>query len=306
MRVTTRAAIALIGVLALAGCSAGSSAPRSSETDATVVPAQAAVTSSEVIEQIQYGVADTVPLMLDVCVPIDEATTPRAAVIVIHGGSWARGDKADPEVRDACVRLADQGFVAFSINYRLAPAAVFPAQLDDVQSAVTWLRAPEQSERFGIDPDRIGLLGASAGGHLAALAASIGAGDLTVEARVAAVVDLSGPTDLRAAIPTGPGYTLDFAQAQLDFLGCTAFLGCATSTVASPVAAIDPTDPPFFIGHALDEFIPISQAEELVNELGRQGVDTTYVPVAGSAHGMDLLDGAMMVRVVEFFDATLG
>lgn len=298
MRVTARSTIAVLGLLALCGCAA--TAPT-----ATVVPAAVVSDSAvEVIESIPYTTS-TEPMLLDACLPPGDAAEARAAVVVIHGGSWARGDKSDPPVRDTCQRLADHGFVAFAINYRLAPASTFPAQLNDVQAAVRWLRLPSQVTRFGLDPDRIGLLGASAGGTLALLAGASGRGDFATDARVAAVVDLSGPSDLRAAIPTGPEYTLDFAQAELDYLGCTAFEGCLTAAAASPVTALDPSDPPVFVAHSRGEFVPIEQAEELVDALDEQGIPRTYVVLPGRAHALDMLDSELMARIVAFLNNAL-
>ena len=86
-------------------------------------------------------------------------------VVSVHGGSWARGDKANADWRKVCLWLASEGFVAASVNYRLVPDARFPAQIDDVALAVEWLREPEQVERFGIDPARIAAFGGSAGGQ---------------------------------------------------------------------------------------------------------------------------------------------
>lgn len=301
MRVSPRTALAVLVVLALGGCATTSPHP-----PAPVVAARVASDSAiEVIEDLQYGAGGAMPLLLDACLPADAAGGSRAAVVLIHGGSWARGDKADPEVRAACQWLADEGYVGFAINYRLAPGSTFPAQLNDVQKAVAWLRFDSQVERFGIDPARIGLLGASAGGNLAALAAAGGTGDWTAGSRVAAVVDLSGPSDLRAAIPTTSTYIYDFAQAELDYLGCAEFVGCATSGAASPITSLDPSDPPFFVAHSRDEFLPIVQSELLVQSLKAQSIPTTYLAVPGTAHALDLLNDAMKQAIADFFAATL-
>ena len=102
---------------------------------------------------------------------------PRAAIVVVHGGSWRRGDKANLNWRAVCQWLATAGYVTVSINYRLAPAWSFPAQLDDVQDAVRWLRDPAVVDRYNIDPDRIGAFGGSAGGNLVSLLGTVGTGD---------------------------------------------------------------------------------------------------------------------------------
>ncbi|MFF3601899.1 alpha/beta hydrolase, partial [Kitasatospora indigofera] len=119
------------------------------------------------------------------------------AVVSIHGGSWARGDKANDDWRNVCGWLASEGFVAYSLNYRLVPEALFPAAIDDVALAVEWMRTPANASRFGIDPARIGAFGGSAGGNLAALLGTRGTGPLDEGSRVAAVAELSAPIDLR-------------------------------------------------------------------------------------------------------------
>src|SRR5690606_24602844 len=118
-----------------------------------------------VTEDVQYGLAGSEPLLLDVCERADadpSTAGPRKAVLVVHGGSWRAGDKASPHWRSVCEWLASVGFVAFSVNYRLAPLFTFPAQIVDVRAAVRWIRQPDQAARFDIDPDRIGAFGGSA------------------------------------------------------------------------------------------------------------------------------------------------
>lgn len=120
----------------------------------------------DVQADLEYGTReDGTLLTLDVCSPPADVLVPtRPAVLSIHGGSWARGDKANADWRNTCLWLASEGFVAASVNYRLVPDVRFPAAIEDVALAVEWLRSPEQVERFGIDPARIGAFGGSAGG----------------------------------------------------------------------------------------------------------------------------------------------
>ena len=138
----------------------------------------------------------------------------------IHGGSWARGDKANADWRNVCMWLASEGFVAASVNYRLVPDARFPAAIDDVALAVEWLRAPEQVERFGIDPTRIGAFGGSAGGNLASLLGTSGEGPLDEGARVAAVAELSAPVGLGAAELAADGASPWLRGIIGEYLGC--------------------------------------------------------------------------------------
>ncbi|MBX3195318.1 MAG: alpha/beta hydrolase [Microbacteriaceae bacterium] len=284
-------ALAIIAMLA--GC-----AP-AAQTDAVLTPAVAddhgldALSQIEVLADIPYG---TDPLQrLDVCLPPASGQTSLAAMLVVHGGSWARGDKADPAWRSVCQWLAAEGYLAVSVNYRLAPADVFPAAFDDVRSVVAWLRAPEQAQRFLIDPERIGALGGSAGGNLVALLGTSGSGDLGSGSRVAAVVEISGPIDL-----TGLAVRDEFVPVQLAYLGCAVPQGCAKAAEASATYAIDATDPPFFIAHSTDEMIPIGQAELLVAGLRAAAVPVDYARVEGTQHSLAMLDAELKARIAAF------
>src|SRR5215210_7502965 len=117
---------------------------------------------------------DGVALRLDAYLPSGSANAARPAVLLVHGGGWAGGHRA--EMGRTGRQLAKAGYAAFSIDYRLAPEHPFPASLVDAQAAVEWLRAPRQMARYGIDPGRIGALGSSAGGQLVGLLATQGTG----------------------------------------------------------------------------------------------------------------------------------
>lgn len=231
----------------------------------------------------------------------DPETVPRAAIIVVHGGSWKEGDKGAIAWRAVCQWLASAGYVSFSINYRLVPDHIFPAGFDDVKAVVQWLRQPEQIARFDIDPARIGALGGSAGGNLVSLLGTRGSGDLTTGVRVAAVVDLSGPTDL-----TGLAANDDFVPIQLAYLGCETEEDCPAAFAASPFYAIDATDPPFFVGHSTAEKIPLAQSEIFVAGLRAAGVSVDFVTVQGTLHSIAMLDADLKKRIVDFFDGTIG
>lgn len=294
-----------LGALAMAAAVATGLVACAPDT-ARVAPAAASVSEQvriypgvAVTENVAYGPDRS--QVLDVCQPADaEASSlnngPRRAIISVHGGSWREGDKASPHWRSACEWLASEGFVAFSLNYRLAPVAPFPAAIEDVRAAVEWLRQPAQVESYGYDAAMIGAFGGSAGGNLVALLGASGTGAWDVGTRVAAVVDLSGPIDLT----TAGGYPAQFAQYQLDYLGCDDYDRCPTARTASPHLSVDPTDPPIFVAHARDEIIPPAQGEALLRALKANGVEHAYVEVPGSAHSIGMLDDALRAQVVEF------
>ena len=230
----------------------------------------------------------------------------RPAVISIHGGSWARGDKGNSDWRAVCTWLASEGFVAYSVNYRLVPDAVFPAALDDVALAVEWARDPVNAQTHGIDPDRIGVFGGSAGGNLAALLGARGSGSLREGARVAAVAELSAPLDLsHQALVTGQA-PAGLQNIVLDYVGCATLQGCAKAAAASPASTLDRSDPPVFLGASTDEFIPLAQATGYAAELKKRGITHELVTVPGTLHSIGILDEPMRVKVAAFLRAALG
>ncbi len=296
--------IALVALLGLAGC-----APTGSDAGAIDPQIDAVGTDLAtdpevtVLADLEYGAVDGVPLLLDACLPPERDPDADAVpgILVIHGGSWREGTKASVGWRAVCTWLAAAGYPAFSVDYRLAPEWAFPAAFSDVQTALAWLRADEQTERFGIDPERVGVFGGSAGGSLAALLGTTGSGDLDVASRVAAVAELSGPMDL-----TGVDLTDDFAPLQLEYLGCATFADCPAAEAASPILQVDDTDPPFFIAHSSTEKIPLAQSERLVDTLRAAGIDVEFLVADGALHSIALLDDDLKARIVDFFDRTLG
>lgn len=300
-------AVLALASLLLAGCSTGT------DTDvdpiaAPVYPQLSTDADVPVVEDIAYSSRGDEPQYLDLCLPPEvegEAIAPRASVLVIHGGSWRRGDKAAISWRAICQWLASEGFVAASVNYRLAPQWTFPAQLDDVKDAVRWLREPDVVEQYSLDPARIGVLGGSAGGNLAALLGTSGSGALDDLARVSAVVDFSGPAELTTPIVASTGADPDFVAVQLEYLGCASFDPCDAAALASPLTYADATDPPFLVLHSTDEFIPLAQSQELVDGLRAVGVSADFVTVEGSLHSIAMLDEPMMERVLAFLRGNL-
>jgi len=148
------------------------------------------------VKNVEYTVADGKPLLLDLYVP-ENSQEPRPLVVWVHGGGWMAGDKS------ACpaIFLVPKGYVVASLDYRLAQEAKFPAQIQDCKTAIRFLKA--NAAKYGVDPQRVGVWGASAGGHLAALL-GVSAGDERIEgpkiegaasSEVQAVCDWYGPTD---------------------------------------------------------------------------------------------------------------
>jgi len=293
-------------VLALVACApTGHAAATITPTVQAVNPALGTDPDVPVIPDLQYGEAGGQRLLLDACIPPGDRGSatpiPRPAIVLIHGGSWTRGDKADVAYRAVCQWLASAGYPTFAVDYRMAPQFIFPAALDDVRTAVSWVRSPKQVTRFDLDPDRIGAFGGSAGGNLAALLGTTGSGSLSKGSRVAAVAELSGPVDL-----TGADARDDFVPVQLAFLGCATEAECSAARTASPIFAVSDDDPPFFVANSTDELIPIAQSRRFVTALRAVGVPTTFVEVTGRLHSIAMLNPELKAKIVEFYRETLG
>lgn len=225
---------------------------------------------------------------------------PFPCVVCLHGGAWKMGSRKDLSEPFGEVSfgipgaslievLADRGFVAVSVSYRLAPRARFPAQIHDAKAAVRFLRS--HAKDLNIDPDRIAALGFSAGGHLAALLGTTGAtedrvfgGTLFPEVRsdVACVVDFFGPTDLSLYCQT-PGIEEIFFR---PLLGACFQENPEIYKQASPLAHVNRGDAPFLLIHGTaDIVVPILHSERLHKKLRTAGVESALLPLSGRGHG---------------------
>jgi acetyl esterase/lipase len=237
--------------------------------------AQSDVEGVNLEENVPYILPIDPQRTLDVYKPAEPAKS-RAAVVLIHGGGWIGLDKGT--MRQMGIFLARSGFVAFSVNYRLFDGSEnrWPAQLDDVQRAVRWIRA--NAAKYGVDPDRIGAFGHSAGGQLAALLGMEDTRDNSdpvlakYSSRVRAVVDVSAMSD----------FTTEKDPDGIKFL--TSFLGGDYAKhpeiweQASPAFHVSKEDAPFLIMHGThDQEVPIAQAQELYDKLQSAGVSVSFI-----------------------------
>lgn len=285
MNRATRVMIAITtSMLVLAGCTA------------TPTPEPSITSDIDVGRSIPFATVDGEELALDACIPGDRSAGPFDSVVLIHGGAFQEGDRSN--MGDLCERLAGQGIAAFPIDYRLLPAT-YPAQIDDTISAVSWLRQPEQVDRFDIDPDRMSLLGSSAGGIIALSAAN----RLGLEGSpVSSVVTLSAGGDLTAdALALGePDPNLETVV--LGYLGCTSIGDCAVAAEASPAFNVSGL-PSTLLVHGSEELIPIEQAELLESAIAAAGVPVELDIVDGDRHGLSLLDPATAEEVLSFLSS---
>ena len=304
-RLLAVAVAAAVAALVLTGCSpTGSESTRITPKHQVLYKAFQTYPNIPVVPNVRYTTVGGTVLRLDVCLPnVAKGTTvaPRPAILSIHGGSWAHGDKSNVDWRSVCQWLASTGYVAASVDYSLAPGARYPVAIHELDKAVEWLREPAQVKRFSIDPTLIGVFGGSAGGNLAALVGTEGSGALDSGHRVAAVAELSGPTNLTATGEEKP----DLMPYQLSYLGCANLVNCKAAREASPLYHVDSSDPPFFVGHSTNERIPMSQSALFVAKMRAHGINVTFVTVKGQLHSIAMLDRAMRTRIAAFFHAKL-
>jgi acetyl esterase len=260
---------------------------------ASLIPGDVATAQAVTVQRdIQYAQPDGVPLLMDAYVPTTPG--PHAGVVVVHGGRFRTGDRSLTPAEE----LAEAGYAAFSVDYRLAPEHPFPAALEDVRSAVRWVR--DHADEYDVDPALIWTMGGSAGGHLAALLATVGEGPIDRGSRVAAAVSLSGPTDMARWLQIGgPVIT--------DFLGCsdpTDPACAATARQASPTTHVDPTDPPIFLANGTEEIIPLWHATTMADTLEREDVPHELWTPQTDRHAWSLGREAMS-RALTFVGAAL-
>jgi alpha-L-fucosidase 2 len=258
---------------------------------------------AETRTDIEYGTAGGRSLKLDASVP--EGKGPFPAVILIHGGGWSAGDKSGGKNRALIAPMEDPlsqaGFAWFSINYRLAPTNRYPACIEDVETAIRWVKA--HAGEFQIDINRLALAGESAGAHLAALAAV----RATPATRVQAVVAFYGPFDLSKDLsPNAP-----LAQSLATLTGYSNYTSEAATLIhaASPITYVKPGLPPFLLVHGTaDQRVAYSQSLNFQSRLKAVAVPCDLITIEKGAHGMggwEPLHPGFKTEVVEWLKRTL-
>jgi acetyl esterase/lipase len=256
------------------------------------------------------------PLTLDIYRPQAKSSASLPIVVYIHGGSWKNGDSRHAisftDLPHALAGLAAQGYVVASVNYRLSPQVRFPTALQDVKSAMRWLRGHAAS--LGGDPTRLAVWGASAGGQLAAMA-GVSCGVMAFEPQTDGPQkpDYDAPSDCAEAVIDWFG-PVDFENATNSdvaaYLGCEP-KACAPGQVrqASPLAFISVSAPPFLIQHgAVDTEVLPSQAQMLYDALKKKGVpaDIALYPDVGHGFMRDgKPDAAMVTKAMTRLSAFL-
>jgi acetyl esterase len=231
----------------------------------------------EIVKDITYVVRPGGSLALDAYLP--SGPGPHPAALVIPGGRWMFIDKAQNEWLPT--QLAEGGIAAFAIDYRPSTDAPFPAALEDAQAAVRFVRA--HATRFHIDPTRLGAVGGSAGGHLAALLATWGEGSTEIGTRVRVAISWSGPMDLAPLFESPNANVVNAVETLLD---CTSLAACRDEArTASPISHVDPSDGALYLANSTDEIIPVAQAQSMAAALERSDVPHELV-LLNAGHGL--------------------
>ncbi len=231
----------------------------------------------EQLTDIEYARVDGDSLRMDAALPATTEKTP--AVIIVHGGGWVRGDRR-VDVQPLFKPLSDAGFAWFSISYRLATDVTqFGVAITDVQNAVVYVRS--HAAEYNIDPGKIALIGESAGGQLAAMAALRGHGDTAVRA----VVALYTPSDLVRLVKNS-----NYIPARIrNSVNGTPWesLIMAGLTQLSPIDNVRRDMPPFLFIHGTDDsLVPFEQSREMCERMKSAGASCEIYPVVGAGHGI--------------------
>ncbi len=249
---------------------------------------------------------------LDLHLPAKGAQWP--LVVWVHGGAWRVGDKKSVSIPS---RLLDRGFAIASLNYRLSQHATFPAQLQDVKTAIRWLRA--NASKYGYQAHRIGVWGPSAGGHLVALLGVTGTtrafdsgGHLDQSSSVQAVVDYFGPTDFLKMDEQGGSRHSSPESPESQLVGGAIGERRDLVAQANPLTYIKGSSaahvPPFLIVHGdADKTVPPGQSVLLHQALQAAKAESEFIILPGSGHGGPAFEDAGIIdKVAAFFGRHLG
>ena len=236
---------------------------------------------TKIVPDVVYGHKDGMALTFDVFKP-ERAANGAGVLFMVSGGwrsAWAPPEQAMERFRP----LLDRGFTVFAVRHGSSPKYVIPEIVEDVRRSVRYIRL--NAAKFGVDPDRLGVFGGSAGGHLSLVlgtASDSGQADakdevLRVSDRVAAVVAYFPPTDLRTRVLEPPAKNDRFPALNFERDKAPDF---------SPIVHVTPDDPPTLLIHGdQDTLVPLNDSETMFAELQRKGVPTDLIVIKGAGHG---------------------
>jgi len=256
---------------------------------------------------VQYAIVNGISLKLDLYFPRN-APKPYPVVMFIHGGGWSGGKKTN----NRADFMVLHGYAVVSIDYRLSGQALFPAQVYDCKGAVRWIRA--QAAKYELDPDRIGVFGSSAGGHLVALLGATSTadslegrvgGNLQFSSAVRAVCDWYGPTNFLTICdyPSAVNHCADDSP-EAKLIGGAIKANLAKAIAASPITYVSGDEPPFLILHGTNDMaVPFQQSVELDSALRQAGAEVVFKPIVGAGHDDPAFESdSVESTIVAFFD----
>jgi acetyl esterase/lipase len=254
------------------------------------------------VYDVEYARVGDESLRLDLHLPAGAG--PHPVIVWIHEGGWIAGHRRG----GPALRQVERGYAVVSISYRFAPRWVFPAQFDDTNAAIDWVRL--NAGKYALDPQRIALYGASAGAHLAALAALTNDIDTPQRSRIRAVVSFFGPSDLlQMRVPPSPCLPIDpgfFLAPPSLLIGCPIRRCPERADRANPIRYIHADAPPFLILHGTaDCVVPYDQSVLLHEALKKAGVESTLRLVDGAVHSISQVETPHRAEIDGFLDRNL-
>jgi acetyl esterase/lipase len=254
---------------------------------------------------IEFSNPDDQHLQLNLARP-KTGEGPFPAIVCIHGGGFRAGPREGYD--KTCVMLAEHGYVAVTVTYRLAPKYQFPAAVQDCKAAIRWTRA--NAAKYHVDSNRIGTMGGSAGGHLAQFMGVTGGvkefegeGNLDQSSSVACVVNYYGPSDFTKSY----GHSVDADVVLPLFFGGNLDTKRREHIVGSPLYWVTPASAPTLCIHGtLDKYVAYEQATWIVDRLKSCMVEAELLTMEGAGHGFKGDDARKAdAAMVEFFEKHL-
>ena len=253
---------------------------------------------------------------LDIYVPEKPSEKPLPLIVHIHGGGWIGGSKFPCPVAG----MVFKGYAVASVEYRFSQKAKFPAQIQDCQAAIRWLRA--HAKQYNFDSEHVGAIGGSAGGHLSALVGTSGGqkvfapigGNEEQSDRVQAVCDIFGPSDFSTVVQQAAEdknvkniFKFNTPSDPYSSLIGTPLDDKAKADAVSPVHYVSKDNPPFLILHGThDTLVPYAQSLELLAQLKAQGVEAWLQTIPGGGHGGPGFGNPAVLQLTQnFFDKYL-
>ncbi|MBT6451241.1 MAG: alpha/beta hydrolase [Verrucomicrobiales bacterium] len=243
--------------------------------------------AGKVIKDVEFAVVQGQSLKLDLYLP--DKPKGSGLVVWIHGGGWHKGSKEKCFI----TWLPQHGYTVASISYRLSSVAKFPAQLHDCKGAVRWLRA--NAGKYGYNPKRIFVAGASAGGHLTALMATTSGhkllegkvgGNLDRSSSVQGAIDYYGPTDFILRSKTQPSRANEKGSVVYELLGGGAHEKVAAAKLASACYHVSKDDPPLLVFHGTkDRTVLLDQSQAIATAYKKAGLPIKLHIIEGASHG---------------------